>query len=96
MTNINEAIERLERLRIFCGDEFPESWDSSLELALNGLRVIEKYTDMLGDCISESRDLYVAGEGFDDLVDCENATKLEVYCECSKMLHDLKWSIMHI
>ena len=96
MNSINEAIEDLEECKALIMRTYPQCWDSSLELALNGLKVIEKYTENLGECITESRDRCAKDFDSDDLVDCENATRLETYCECSKMLHDLKWSIMNI
>jgi hypothetical protein len=93
---INEAIENLEDRKAFMMNTCPQCWDPAIDLALDGLKVIEKYTDLLGESIAESRDIYATSKDFDDLVDCENVTRLNTYCECSKLLHDLKWQIMDI
>lgn len=89
---INEAIENLEERKAFLQKTCKDCWDPAIDMALNGLKLIRQFTDDLDDCINESKDIFEASENFDDLVDCENYTRLTTYCACRKMLKKLKYA----
>lgn len=72
------------------------SINEAINIAINGLELIKKYTEMLEDSINESRLVYEADLDSDDLVDCENLTRLETYRTCLEMFNYLKQSIMNI
>jgi len=93
---LNEAIENLEELKAFLQKTCKDCWDPAIDMALNGLYLIQQFTDDLDECIKESKKQFEYSENFDDLVDCKNYTRMETYCSCRKMLNELKKWFMHI
>lgn len=92
---INESIEDLEVRKAFMMNTCPQCWDPAIDMALNGLKLIQQLSDDLDELINESKDMYRANLNFDDLVDCENYTRLKTYGECRHLLKELKhdWRI---
>lgn len=89
---INEAIENLEDRKAFLQKTCKDCWDPAIDMALNGLKLIQQFTDDLNDCVNDSQDIYGSEVDSDDLIDCENYTRLETYCRCRKMFKELKYA----
>ena len=92
---INEAIENLEERKAFLQKTCKDCWDPAIDMALNGLMLICELSNYLDDRINDFREIYDANVDFDDLVDCENYTRLATYCSCRQMFKELKhaWRI---
>lgn len=93
---LNEAIENLEDRKAFLQKTCEDCWDPAIDMALNGLKLIQQFSDDLDDCIDDLRDCCESEADFDDLVDCENYTRLETYRQCRQMFKELEyiWRIL--